>query len=775
MTRFVRFWRNLFLTIAILLFIGGASGVALVYWEVTSTLPPVDQLAEYHAPIATQVFADDGSLIGELYVERRYLTPIDEIPVRVRNAFIAAEDDSFYRHRGVDVISIGRALMNNIISGAKVQGGSTITQQVVKSLLLTPKKSYTRKLREMVLAVRLERQFSKDEILYLYLNHIYLGSGAYGVAAAAREYFAKPVGELDVAEAALLAGLPQAPSRYSPFRHWPRAKARQRYVIDRMYAAGFITADERDAARREPLALAPRRGNYIAASDYVEQVRRLLEERYGETAPYELGLRVYTPVNLKMQAAAEAAVRAGLREVSAREHYPSALRHLEVNETADFLKQQAQSLGDAPLARGRTYEAVITDTRNGIVRARAGSFHGTLQTTPTDGHLAPVLQTLTAGDVVRVQVAAPGAGSTYNFMLDPNPPIEGALVAIEPSSGAIKALVGGYDYERSQFNRAVQAARQPGSAFKPLVYAAALDRNYTPASIVVDGPISFADNNHIWAPHNYENKFFGPTTLRDALTFSRNVVTVKVTVNIGVKYLINYLHKLGLNANLQPNLSVALGSAEVTPLELATTYTIFANQGKRPEPIFISKITDAKGNLISETTPQLREVMSPETAYQITSMLQDVIRRGTGKKALELERPAAGKTGTTNDFMDAWFMGFTPQLLAGVWVGFDEKRTIGSKETGGRVAAPIWTAFMKQALADQPILDFSIPPGLACVPINPHSGQRTRYGEGALLECFRRGTEPGAQQVATQVAVADEAPTAAMPEPAALDFFRSDD
>ncbi|HUI27314.1 MAG TPA: penicillin-binding transpeptidase domain-containing protein, partial [Candidatus Kryptonia bacterium] len=596
------------------------------------------------------------------------------------------------------------------------------------------------------------------------------------VAAAAQEYYGKPVEQLDIAEAALLAGLPQAPSRYSPFRHWPHAKARQRYVLDRMYAAGFITADERETARHEPLTLAPRRGNYIAAADYVEHVRRLLEERYGETAPYELGLKVYTAVNLSMQTAAENAVREGLRELSARERYPVSLRHLDTGDTAGFLKQQVVTLGDAPLMRRRSYEAVVTDTRNGIVRVRVGGFHGALQTTPNDGHDAPVLKTLAVGDVVRVQVAAAGTGSTYNFILDPSPPIEGALVALEPGTGAVKAMVGGYDYERSQFNRAVQAARQPGSAFKPLVYAAALDRNYTPASIVVDGPISFADNNHIWAPHNYENKFFGPTTLRDALTFSRNVVTVKVTVNIGVKYLLNYLRKLGLNANLQPNLSVALGSAEVTPLELATTYAIFANQGKRPEPIFITKITDAQGNVISESTPQSRAVMSPETAYQITSMLQDVIKRGTGKKALELERPAAGKTGTTNDFMDAWFMGYTPQLLAGVWVGFDEKRTIGSKETGGRVAAPIWTKFMQQALADQPILDFPVPAGLACVPINPHSGQRTRYGDGSLLECFRRGTEPGATHDVTQVAqVADEAPTAAIPEPAALDFFRSDD
>ncbi len=773
LTRFGRFVRNLFLTVTVLGLLGIGVAGGLTYWEITSTLPPVDRLIDYQPPLATQVLADDGTLIGELYIERRYLTPIDKIPPLVRNAFIAAEDDAFYRHKGVDLLSIARAFVNNVLSGTKMQGGSTITQQVVKSLLLSPQKSYTRKLREMVLALRLERQLSKDDILYLYLNHIYLGSGAYGVAAAAREYFGKSLDELDVAEAAMLAGLPQAPSRYSPFKHWPQAKARQHYVLRRMAAAGFITAAELDAARSEPLTLAPRRGNFLAAPDYVEYVRRQLEERYGPTAPYELGLKVYTAVNVEMQKAAENALRDGLRELDAREHYQGSLRHLGAGETADFLHQQVRTLGDSPLLRNRTYEAIVTDTRNQIVRVRIGAHHGTLQTAPSDGHSAPVLRSLSAGDVVRVQVAEHGKGSTYQFVLDQSPIVEGALVAMDPTTGEVKAMVGGYDWQRSQFNRAVQAARQPGSAFKPLVYAAALDHNYTPASIIVDEPISFADNNRVWAPRNYEKRFYGPTTLRDALTFSRNVVTVKVTVNIGLKYLIKYLHQVGLNANLQPNLSMALGSAEVTPLELATTYSIFANQGRRPRPIFITKITDRQGNVLEQAVPELRQVISPETAYQITSMLEDVIRRGTGRKALALGRPAAGKTGTTNDYMDAWFMGYTPRLLAGVWVGFDEKRSLGPRETGGRVAAPIWTNFMERALAGKPILDFSVPPGLACVPIDPHTGRRVGYGDGSIVECFRKGTEPGATQVAARVP--DEAPAAASPDPAVLDFFRSED
>jgi penicillin-binding protein 1A len=771
MARFRRFLRNLLLTLSILILIGIVSAAGLVYWELTSTLPSVDRIVHYRPPTTTQVLADDGTLIGELYVERRYLTPIAEVPQLVRNAFIAAEDDGFYRHHGVDVASVGRALVNNVMSG-KLQGGSTITQQVVKSLLLTPQKSYTRKLREMVLAIRLERQLSKDEILYLYLNHIYLGSGAYGVAAAAREYFGKPLSDVNLAEAALLAGLPQAPSRYSPFRHWPRAKARQRYVLDRMKAAGFITAADGDAARRHPLLLAPRQGNFIAASDYVEHVRRLLEERYGGRAPYELGLRVHTAVDLDMQRAAESALRDGLLELEARQLYRGPLRRLGADEVVEFLHNQAGSFGEAPLLRRRTYEAVVTETKNGLVHVRVGDYSGVLLHSGNgDGARHP--PDLRRGDLVRVQVSAPAQGSTYQFTLDQSPLVEGALVALEPATGSVKAMVGGYDFERSQFNRAVQAARQPGSAFKPLVYAAALDRNYTPASIVVDEPISFSDNSGIWAPQNYEEKFYGPTSLRDALAYSRNIVTVKLTVNIGVKYLINYLRQLGLKANLQPNLSVALGSAEVTPLELATVYAIFANQGYRVEPTFITRIDDSGGEVLEQAQPEPRQVMSPATAYQITSMLRDVILRGTGRRAAPLERPAAGKTGTTNDYMDAWFVGYTPQLLSTVWIGFDEKRTLGEKETGGRVAAPIWSRFMQRALAGQPILDFPVPPDLACVPINRHSGQRTPWNTDSLLECFKRGTEPGASRPVERVA--DEAPSAAHPEPAALEFFRNED
>jgi penicillin-binding protein 1A len=724
-----------------MLLLSGVAAMGLAYWELSTTLPPVQQLAQYHPPVATQVLADDGTVIGEFYFEKRYVVPVREVPAVVRNAFIAAEDDTFYEHGGINPLSILRALINDVVAGGKIQGGSTITQQVVKSLLLTPQKSYERKLKEMVLAMRLERQLSKDEILGLYLNHIYLGSGAYGVAAAAQEYFGKKVEELTLAEGALLAGLPQAPSRYSPFNHWPRAKARQRYVLQRMAEVHFITPVQALAAAREPLALAARKGSYIAAPYYVEHVRRLLEEKYGETALYALGLRVQTGLNLRMQAAAEAALREGLNELAAREHYAGAVRHLAASEKEAFLRGQRETMAGHGLQRGQTYEAMVTGSGRGVTRVQVGPFHGTLRSSnQRDGARA---ETDRSGDVVRVRLAeSTGTDSTYEFVRDQEPTVQGAFVALEPGTGAVKALIGGYDFDSSQFDRAVQGARQPGSAFKPLIYAAALDRNFTPASIIVDEPISFQDHNAIWMPHNYEEKYFGPTRLREALTFSRNVVTVKLATRVGIKYLVNYIRHLGLRSPLAPNLSLALGSSEVSLLDLAATFGIFANQGQRVEPRFIIRVTDSQGNVIDENVPQKEQVISPETAYLITSMLESVIDHGTGRKAKALGRPAAGKTGTTNDMDDAWFIGYTPQLLAGLWVGFDEKRTLGKGETGGHVAAPIWERFMERTLEGEPILDFPVPAGISFAWINPRTGQRVMPGGGGILECFRRGTEP---------------------------------
>ncbi|GIW43577.1 MAG: penicillin-binding protein 1A [Candidatus Binatia bacterium] len=741
-SRLHAWWRTLqtaLFALGLLVVTVGLIAAGLVYRELSETLPPLDQVVHYQAPASTQILARDGTVIGEFYSERRYIVPLERIPAIVRQAFIAAEDDQFYQHRGVDPAGIARAILHNLFAGRGVQGGSTITQQVVKQILLTPKKSYERKLKEILLAVRLENTLSKDDILYLYLNHIYLGAGAYGVAAAAEVYFGKSVDQLSLAEAALLAGLPQAPTRYSPLRHWERAKARQRYVLDRMAAVGFITPAEAALAAHEPIALRPRRGSFLHAPYYVEHVRRLLERRYGGTeAAYQMGLRVYTPLDLRLQALLEKALRDGIAELEQRQRYSPALRTLSPQEQQVFIAEQRRQLAGHALESERSYEAVVVSVRD-KVRVRVGEFSGVVDT--------PLRARLKPGDVIRVRLRTmPGDSereTEHDFVIDADSLVQGAGVVMDPTTGDVLALVGGTNFQASQFNRATQARRQPGSAFKPFVYAAALDDRYTPASIILDAPIAFPDNRGVWAPQNYENRFFGPTTLRDALTFSRNVPTVKLAQEIGLKRLVPFVRSLGIRSPLPPNLSIALGAAEVTPLELVAAYSVFANQGVLVEPRFILRLTDQNGETLEESEPKLRPVLSAETAYLVTDILQDVIRRGTGQRAKSLGRPAAGKTGTTNDMNDAWFIGYTPQLLAGFWVGFDSKRSLGRGETGGRVAAPMWLAFMKEALADLPVADFPIPSGVRFVAIDPHSGERVSpTAPGARIECFRAGTEP---------------------------------
>jgi penicillin-binding protein 1A len=624
----------------------------LVYQDLTVALPSVEQLARYMTPAVTRVYADNGDLIGEFYLEKRYPITLTQAPPVVQQAFLAAADANFYYHPGVDFFGMARAFISNWSAGRKLQGGSTITQQVVKYLLLTPEKSYRRKMQEVILSLRLEQHLTKREIFELYLNQIYLGSGAYGIEAAAREYFGKSADALSLAEAAMLAGLPPAPSRYSPFKNWEQAKIRQRYVLERMMDEHYVSYAQAMDAWEAPVTLAsPSPEEEIAspAPYYVEHIRQMLQRRYGGQATHQLGFEVRTTVNLDLQRAAEQAVRNGIDALCER-----------------------QKCG-----------------RNGDARP------------------------------------------------------EGALIAIDLTSGEVKAMVGGADFHRSQFNRVTTAKRQPGSAFKPLIYAAALEHGYTPASIIVDSPVSYWDHRRVWSPQNYEHQYFGPTRLRDALTFSRNVVTVKMAARLGMKYLTSYIPKFGVHSHLSRNLSLALGTSEVTLEELVRAYGVFATGGDLFEPLFMTKITDSFGRPIHEFSFTRKSVMAPENAYLITSMLQSVVERGTGKAVHALGRPVAGKTGTSTDFQDAWFVGYTPEMLVGVWVGYDEKRSLGDKETGGRAAAPIWLEFMQKALGEAPVRDFPLPDGVVFVHIDPHTGLRATPGSGAsLLECFRRGTEP---------------------------------
>jgi penicillin-binding protein 1A len=735
-------------------------GVVL-YQELTADLPPVDQLLRYQPPTATRVFGDDGTLIGEFYVERRYLVPLARVPMHVRLAFLAAEDADFYRHRGVDPMSIVRAVVNNVRSGGARQGGSTITQQVVKNLLLTSERSLRRKAREAVLALKLETKLSKDDILYLYLNQIYFGGNAYGIAAAAKTYFDAEVEDLTIAQAAVLAGLPQRPSEYDPLRHPKQAFARQHYVLGRMLKEGFIDKAQYDAARDEELHFAPRRpAVYVAAPWYVEHVRRLLEDRYGPAAA-QLGLRVHTAVDVRLQEAAEHALAQGLRDLDKRQGFRGPVTHLEGKEVPKYLQQQATLHVSDDAHRN----AVVLAVRPDHLEVRTAVESGTVPAEGlvwSKGKLSPT--TFKPGDVIAVTLVSHAPdGSNARFVLDQDPQVEGALVAIDPYTGQVKAMVGGYSFARSHFNRAVQAHRQPGSSFKPYIYAAAMENGFTPASIVTDAPITFTFGNQTWSPHNFKDKYYGPTRLRWALTRSLNTVTVRLVDKMGIDTTRRYLARFGFESPLPRNMSIALGSAEVTPLEQVRGYGVFATLGKRFDPIFITGVTDADGNPIEfgGTRPHFERVMDPAVAYVVTNMMESVVQKGTGQKAKELGRPVAGKTGTTNDTHDAWFVGFTPDLIAGVWVGFDSERSLGSHETGGVAACPIWTAFMKEALADTPVVDFPVPKGVSVVQIDPATGLRAAPGGPAELEYFVAGTEPTESAEVQQVSTDDENGTGA--------------
>jgi penicillin-binding protein 1A len=715
---------------------------AVLYRELTSDLPPVDQLLRYQPPTATRVFADDGTLIGEFFVERRYLVPLARVPMHVRLAFLGAEDADFYRHRGVDPVSVARALLHNLRSGATRQGGSTITQQVVKNLLLTNERSWQRKAREAILALKLETKLPKDDILYLYLNQIYFGGNAYGIAAAAKTYFEVEVEELTVAQAALLAGLPQAPSRYDPLRQPKQAIARQHYVLDRMLAEGFLSSEQYEAARAEELRFAPRKpGVYLAAPWYVEHVRRLLEDRYGSAAS-QLGLRVHTAVDVRMQEAAERALRSGLKELDRRQGFRGPVTHLEGKQVPAYLRRQAESHPPDDPHRN----AVVMAVRADRLEVRTGWETGTVPAEGLTWNKARLpASAFRLGDVVAVKLVdrAPD-GSSARFVLDSEPQVEGALVSVDPYTGQVKAMVGGYAFGRSQFNRAVQAHRQPGSSFKPFVYAAALENGFTPASVVLDAPITFSFGGQTWSPGNFKDKYHGPTPLRWALARSLNTVTVRLVDKIGIDTTRRYMSRFGFAEPLPRNLSIALGSAEVTPLEMVRAYGVFATLGKLFDPIFITGVTDADGNPIdfAGTRPRFERVMDPGVAFVMTSLMQSVVEKGTGSKAKELGRPVAGKTGTTNDTKDAWFVGFTPDLLAGVWLGFDSDRSLGARETGGAAACPIWTAFMKEALEDRPVIDFTVPKDVTQVHVDPTNGLRAYPGGPAALEYFVAGSEP---------------------------------
>jgi len=742
--------------------LASAAALGTLYMYLSADLPRIASLKDYKPPVITTVYADDDRKIAEFFKERRIVIPLSKMPDMLKNAFIAAEDARFYKHKGIDLISIVRAFFKNVEAGAIVQGGSTITQQVAKTFFLTPERSYQRKIKEAILAYRIDKRLTKDEVLYLYLNQIYLGHGAYGVEAAAENYFGKHAAELNLAECAILAGLPQAPSRYSPFSHPERAKQRQIYVLNRMVAEGYITNAQATEAIGRQLDIKSRHNWYIEKVPfYTEYVRQYVIKKYGEEALTSGGLRIYTAVNIDMQHVAREEIRKGLKALDKRQGYRGPLRHLKPEEIEGFAASQQESLAGDPPAPGRRLQAVVVSVndRGKKVVVRMGDSRGIIafetmrwarKPNPAvayyEARVRRPSQVLRSGDVILVSIREKmKKKDVWKVTLEQTPKAQAALVCMEVESGRIKAMVGGRDFRQSQFNRAVQSRRQPGSAFKPIIYAAALDKGYTPATVIIDSPIVYFEKGmeSTWKPKNYEKKFHGPTMFRRALEKSLNVVTVKILKDIGVDYTIDYARKLGISSNLERNLSIALGSSGVSLLELVDTYAVFANLGYRLKPVFITRIEDRDGNVLEEGDPGRVKVIDKSTAYIMTNLLQGVVKHGTGWRVRALKRPAAGKTGTTNNLNDAWFMGYTPRYVTGVWVGFDNSQSLGRGETGSRAASPIWLGFMQRVLKDKPVRVFQVPEGVVFAKIDANTGLLpVAQSKNTIFECFKEGTAP---------------------------------
>jgi penicillin-binding protein 1A len=749
-------------------FLGGAVGAG-AYRVLAAELPEFDHLVDYHPKETTKIFAADGTLVGELFEERRTVIPPREIPEVMKRAILSAEDSQFYEHEGLDYVGIARAFLKNLTSGETRQGASTITQQVVKTFLLSPERTYTRKIKEAILARRLEKNLSKDEILYLYLNQINFGHGRYGVEEASRFYFGKGAKDLTLGEASILAGVPQSPTRHSPLRYPESAKTRQRYVLGQMLGNGWITQDEYDREIDRPIILAPRPAPFPGPY-YLEEVRRTLVERYGNEAVLTAGMRVTVGMDPTVQAAADAAVRKGLLEYDRRHGYRGAAGKVE----GDLLARAAEAAGEGQavdlLSLRRTklelhtvLAGAVLDVRDGGATIGFGGREGRRAKKDAAWALGnqKLPQVVKKGDIVWVQVVGVGADGV-DLALWQEPTIQGALVSIDPRTRRVAAMVGGYDFASSSFNRATQAKRQPGSTFKPFVFGAALESGrWTPASLVVDAPETFRDpwTGKDWKPQNYErNRFDGTMTLRRALATSKNTVPVRLISELGPEPVIDFAQRAGLRSPLPKNLTLALGTGEISPLELANAFTTLAAGGMVDEPILIERVEDRQGMVVEEAVRRPAATLSPALSYVLTKLLQAVVEEGTGRRANVLGRPTAGKTGTTSDGRDAWFVGYTTDLVTVSWAGFDDPAPLGRGETGGRTAVPAWIDVMQAAHEGAPVREFPIPEGVVLATIDPKTGLLAP--EGALASeveetAFVTGTAPTERALAPGVHPAD--------------------
>ena len=769
-----RFILPFFVFLIIIGALGAAAAVAVYSWA-SQDLPSFSRVTDYRPLLVTTVYARDGSVMGYFSKERRFLVPLSAMTKYLPMAFLAIEDDKFYQHDGINFMAILRASIKNFQAGYAKEGGSTITQQVVKRLVLGDEKSYERKMKEAIMAYRLEKHLSKDEILTIYLNQIFLGAGSYGVEAAARTYFAKHVNELTLAESAILAGLPQAPSKYNPLQYRDEAVKRQHLVLNRMLGLGWITQEQYDTAMAEPLVFKsmPDPSSSYGAW-YLEEVRRrmidylseenmakqgVILDRYGEDALYKSGLHIYTAMEPVHQIAAEGALRENLVDSTKRHGWRGAVEKLDPSAIEAFLSNNP--LTDAAVSGEDWAKAVVTEVDKDGAKVRVGAFSGYIPVSTMGwcrkpnirvsgdgaGKITDARKVVEVNDVVWVSVTpkqepplvsaqAIQPGTIIQLALEQYPDVQGAMVSIEASSGDVLALVGGYSFQDSKFNRATQARRQPGSAFKPVVYSAALDQGFTATSVVLDAPIVFVNpyTGKVWRPENFGGKFSGPTILRTALAKSLNLCTVRIAQQIGIPAVIDRALALGLEARFPNELAVSLGAVAVSPLNLTEAYTAFARGGTRVKGRLVTAVKDAWGKEIAVFPPETAQAISPQNAYIMQSLLKAVVNEGTGARARVLGRPLGGKTGTANDEQDAWFMGFTPYMVVGTYVGYDQVTPMGRGETGGRTALPAFVKYMQQVQDSYPPDDFPVPEGITMQSVN--AGGKT------ITVPFMAGTGP---------------------------------
>jgi len=717
------------------------------------TLPSLETLTDYRPKIPLRVYSTEGVLIGEFGEERRDVVKIGALPERLKQAILAAEDERFYQHGGVDYIGVLRAALSNFTSGGARQGASTITMQVARNFFLTKEKTLTRKFSEALLAFKIEHSLSKDEILELYINQIYLGQRAYGFASAARVYYGKPLEKIDLAEAAMLAGLPKAPSRFNPIVNPKRAKLRQLYVLRRMQELGFISSEEFKEAEKQPLHAKRESQEFAVRADYVaEMVRKEMYDRYQEET-YTKGFKVYTTVRQLDQDAAYRALRQGVMDYDKRHGYRGPEATIELSNDGasqdEVLEDALQEVDDSD----DIHAAVVLAANPKSVRAYRKSGE-TIEITGDGLKFAqkmladkgvPNKQRIRPGSLIRVQKDEKGAWQIVQL-----PQIEASLVSMDPQDGAIRALVGGFDFNRNQFNHVTQAWRQPGSSFKPFIYSASLEKGFTPATVINDAPLSFTatqTGSEAWEPRNYDGKYDGPLRMRAALAKSKNLVSIRILQAISPQYAQDYITRFGFDANLHPPyLTMALGAGSVTPMQMAVGYTAFANGGFRVAPYFITRIEDEKGKVLEQAQPVragagAEQSIDPRNAFLMTSMLQDVVQHGTATKAKQLGRTdLAGKTGTTSNFVDAWFCGYQADLVAVAWIGFDNPKSMGNNETGGQAALPMWISYMGKALKDVPMAIYTPPEGVVTARINPATGLRDIAG--GMVEYFLQENLP---------------------------------